>query len=120
VKFIFSQMAFFMAQQSNRRNMRFMLRFTLLVLVLILLYSVLFHYIMEWEDRYYSPITGLYWTLTVMSTLGFGDITFLSDTGQDFHRVRASFRRAPVHAGNAVHLLSATSTRPGWTPRATP
>ncbi len=84
MKFIFSQMAFFMAQQSNRRNMRFMLRFTLLVLVLILLYSVLFHYIMEWEDRYYSPITGLYWTLTVMSTLGFGDITFLSDTGKIF------------------------------------
>ena len=73
-----------MAQQSNRRNMRFMLRFTLLVLVLILIYSVLFHYIMEWEDRYYSPITGLYWTLTVMSTLGFGDITFTSDLGKIF------------------------------------
>ena len=73
-----------MAQQSNRRNMRFMLRFTLFVFGLIFLYSVLFHYIMEWEDRYYSPITGLYWTLTVMSTLGFGDITFTSDTGKIF------------------------------------
>ena len=45
-------MAFFMAQQSNRRNMRFMLRFTLFVLVLIFIYSVLFHYIMDWEQRY--------------------------------------------------------------------
>ena len=84
MKFIFSQMAFFMAQQSNRRNMRFMLRFTLFVLVLIFIYSVLFHYIMDWEQRYYSPITGLYWTLTVMSTLGFGDITFTSDIGKIF------------------------------------
>ena len=77
-------MAFFTAQQSNRRNMRFMLRFTLFVFGLICVYSVLFHYIMEWENRYYSPITGLYWTLTVMSTLGFGDITFTSDIGKIF------------------------------------
>ncbi len=73
-----------MRQQSNRRNMRFVLRFVLFVLVLILVYSVLFHYLMEWEDRQYSPITGLYWTLTVMSTLGFGDITFTSDSGKIF------------------------------------
>jgi Trk K+ transport system NAD-binding subunit len=29
-------------------------------------------------------VTGLYWTLVVMSTLGFGDITFTSDTGRVF------------------------------------
>lgn len=84
VKFIFSQMAFFMAQQSNRRNLRFMRRFTLFLLMLVLLYSVLFHYIMEWEGRQFSPVTGLYWTLTVMSTLGFGDITFTGDAGKIF------------------------------------
>jgi Trk K+ transport system NAD-binding subunit len=77
-------MAFFMAQQSNRRNVRFMLRFTLFMFGLFFLYSVLFHYIMELENRYYSPVTGLYWTLTVMSTLGFGDITFSSDIGRIF------------------------------------
>ncbi|HSK74671.1 MAG TPA: NAD-binding protein [Pyrinomonadaceae bacterium] len=36
------------------------------------------------EDREFSWITGLYWTLTVMSTLGFGDITFESDIGRAF------------------------------------
>lgn len=77
-------MAFFMAQQSNRRNMRFMLRFTLFVLLLVLAYSVLFHILMEAEGQDYSPLTGLYWTLTVMSTLGFGDITFQSDLGKMF------------------------------------
>ncbi len=39
---------------------------------------------MEYEGRDYSWITGLYWTLTVMSTLGFGDITFYSDLGRGF------------------------------------
>jgi Trk K+ transport system NAD-binding subunit len=45
---------------------------------------MLFHYIMAWEGRSYSWITGFYWTLTVMSTLGFGDITFESDIGRIF------------------------------------
>ncbi|MDL2316565.1 NAD-binding protein [Desulfovibrio sp. OttesenSCG-928-A18] len=84
MKFIFSQMAFFLAQQSNRRNIRFMLRFALFVIVLVLVYSVLFHMIMETEGQKFSPLTGLYWTLTVMSTLGFGDITFQSDLGKMF------------------------------------
>ncbi len=84
MKFIFSQMAFFVAQQSNKRNLRFMLRFFVFVLVLICVYSALFHYIMLFEGRSYSPVTGLYWTLTVMSTLGFGDITFTGDLGKVF------------------------------------
>src|SRR5690606_30079722 len=40
--------------------------------------------IMQYEGRTYSWVTGLYWTLTVMSTLGFGDITFYSDLGRIF------------------------------------
>ncbi len=39
---------------------------------------------MELEGRYYSWVTGIYWTLVVMSTLGFGDITFTSDIGKIF------------------------------------
>jgi Trk K+ transport system NAD-binding subunit len=42
---------------------------------------------MEYEGRQYSWITGFYWTLTVMSTLGFGDITFTSDLGRFFSMV---------------------------------
>jgi len=51
---------------------------------LITTYSVLFHFLMEYEGRRFTWITGLYWTLTVMSTLGFGDFTFTSDLGQVF------------------------------------
>lgn len=39
---------------------------------------------MEYEGRDHSWISGFYWTLTVMSTLGFGDITFTSDLGRAF------------------------------------
>ncbi|MCC8195150.1 MAG: potassium channel family protein, partial [Deltaproteobacteria bacterium] len=86
MKFIFSQMAFFLAEQSNQRNLKVMMRFIGLVLLLIFIYSALFHVIMVSEGRgqEYSALTGLYWTLTVMSTLGFGDITFHSDLGRMF------------------------------------
>src|SRR3546814_6924737 len=39
---------------------------------------------MEREGRSHSIATGVYWTLTPMSTLGFGDITFNSDAGRVF------------------------------------
>lgn len=37
---------------------------------------------MEGQDH--SWVTGFYWTLTTMTTLGFGDITFQSDLGRIF------------------------------------
>jgi len=39
---------------------------------------------MEYEGQHHSWLTGFYWALTVMSTLGFGDITFHSDLGRVF------------------------------------
>ncbi len=36
------------------------------------------------EGQDHSWITGVYWTLTVMSTLGFGDITFATDLAAAF------------------------------------
>ncbi|MFQ3574457.1 MAG: NAD-binding protein [Thermodesulfovibrionales bacterium] len=51
---------------------------------MISIYSVLFHYIMEYEGRKFSWLSGVYWTLVTMSTLGFGDITFTSDIGKVF------------------------------------
>ena len=49
------------------------------------LYAVLFHLIkLHVEHEQHSWITGFYWTLVVMTTLGFGDITFTSDIGRLF------------------------------------
>src|SRR5690625_1474029 len=52
--------------------------------VLVAVYSTVFELLMAREDRSYSWLTGLYWTLTTMSTLGYGDITFDSQAGQIF------------------------------------
>lgn len=51
---------------------------------MIIAYSIIFHFIMLYEGQQHSWVTGFYWTLTVMSTLGFGDITFTSDLGRAF------------------------------------
>ena len=72
-------------ERQLRRNLGAVFKYVVLLLVVIVLFTVLFHVIMwEVEGRQHSWITGLYWTLTVMSTLGFGDITFQSDLGRMF------------------------------------
>lgn len=76
-----------MGNRSSRRNLVFLIRFVILLVVLIGVYSYLFHVFMAMEGREYSWVTGVYWTLTVMSTLGFGDITFHTDAGLIFSLV---------------------------------
>jgi len=84
LKFLPSIISYFARHQSVKRNFRLLSRFILVLLLLIALYSVLFHSIMAFEGKSYSWITGIYWTLTVMTTLGFGDITFHTDLGRLF------------------------------------
>ena len=79
-----SIISYFARHQSVKRNFRLLSRFILVLLLLIALYSVLFHSIMAFEGKSYSWITGIYWTLTVMTTLGFGDITFHTYLGRLF------------------------------------
>src|SRR5689334_12900026 len=55
-----------------------------LLVGITLLYAVLFHALMRHEGRSYSWITGLYWTMQTMSTLGYGDIVFETDLGHMF------------------------------------
>ncbi|MGH7481965.1 MAG: potassium channel family protein [Longimicrobiales bacterium] len=84
MKFLPAQFTYFVQGSGARNNLRLLGRFLALLLVMVTLYSVLFHALMELEGQEHSWITGLYWTLTVMSTLGFGDITFQSDVGRVF------------------------------------
>ena len=69
---------------ASRRNLKILVRFLLILLAIISCYSVLFHVLMEREGQQHTWLTGFYWTLTVMSTLGFGDITFHTDLGRMF------------------------------------
>jgi voltage-gated potassium channel len=75
---------FFLQDPGRRRNLVALLQVMSVFGAIIILYSIIFHVLMEREDQHYSWITGFYWTLTVMSTLGFGDITFHTDLGRAF------------------------------------
>ena len=68
----------------KERNVRMLFKFLLVLVSMITVYSILFHFLMILENQKFSWITGFYWSLTVMSTLGFGDITFTSDLGKLF------------------------------------
>ncbi|MBC8870097.1 MAG: NAD-binding protein [Planctomycetes bacterium] len=79
-----AQIASAVRSRRGRRNLRVLAKFFAVLAVMITVYSITFHMLMQWEGQEYSWITGFYWTLTVMSTLGFGDITFHTDLGRLF------------------------------------
>ncbi len=84
MKSLVAVIAAFMGNRSSRSNFKTLLRLIALLVFLVAVYSVIFHVLMEWEGKDYSWITGVYWTVTVMTTLGFGDVTFHGDAGRLF------------------------------------
>lgn len=84
MKFVGSQLAYYMSDRDFKRNYKILLKYLVLLGVVVIIYSIFFHIIMSHEGQDHSWVTGFYWTLTVMSTLGFGDITFASDLGRIF------------------------------------
>jgi voltage-gated potassium channel len=70
-----------------RRRLAPFAKYVALLTAFVLVYAWLFHVIMAWEGQDHTWFTGIYWALTVMSTLGFGDITFHSDLGRAFSTV---------------------------------
>lgn len=85
MKYLPAQLAYLLSVRETRRNVVAFARYVAFLLVVILVYSVVFQVIMrQVEAQQHSWISGLYWTLTVMTTLGFGDITFDSDAGRAF------------------------------------
>jgi voltage-gated potassium channel Kch len=73
-----------LARGQHRGNLRVMFGLLGVLAVMVTLFSVLFHLLMAREGQEHSWLTGLYWTIVAMSTLGFGDITFTSDLGRMF------------------------------------
>jgi voltage-gated potassium channel len=85
MKTLATHLTMVLGERQFRTNIRSLMKVLGFLALVILLYSVLFHVVMDQvEDRQFTWITGFYWTLTVMSTLGFGDITFDSDLGRLF------------------------------------
>lgn len=84
MKTIAGELAYFLRGRA-RQNLKVLVLYCAFLLALILLYAVLFqHLMLRLEGREYSFIAGIYWVITVMTTLGFGDITFHSDPGYIF------------------------------------
>ncbi len=84
MKFLSGHLAYALRDEQLRRNLGGLLRYVVFLGIVVAVYSVLFHLVMLREGEDHSWVTGIYWTLTVMSTLGFGDITFTSDLGRIF------------------------------------
>jgi Trk K+ transport system NAD-binding subunit len=68
----------------RERRTRVLVALVALFIAMVAVYTVVFHILMDREGQSHSWPTAVYWTLVTMTTLGFGDITFVSDTGRLF------------------------------------
>ncbi|MDJ0770113.1 MAG: NAD-binding protein [Ilumatobacter sp.] len=69
---------------ARRRQMKTIALLAIVFVVMVGVFSFIFHELMAREGRTFSWPSSIYWTLTTMTTLGFGDITFESDAGRIF------------------------------------
>ncbi|HUG67621.1 MAG TPA: NAD-binding protein [Pirellulaceae bacterium] len=74
----------FLMQPARRRNFVALGKLLAVFVTIVVVFTIIFHYLMLFEGQRHSWATGVYWVMVVMSTLGFGDITFHSDMGRLF------------------------------------
>ena len=73
-----------LSNPSHLREVRPFFRFVVLTVSVLVLFTAAFHLLMAYEGRDHTWISAVYWVVTAMTTVGFGDITFSSDTGRLF------------------------------------
>ncbi len=85
IKTLGAQLAVLTGETEVRRNLTPFLRFMAFLAVVVLVYTILFQVLMVGvEGQEHSWLSGFYWTVVTMTTLGFGDITFHTDLGRGF------------------------------------
>ena len=87
MKFLGSQLSYFFANRRTKVNIKKLMKFVGILFLMYVTYAVTFHYISLYEGHEHSWITGFYWVLVTMSTLGFGDIVFTSDLGRAYSMI---------------------------------
>lgn len=84
MKTVSAELAYFLRGRA-KQNLKVLAYYGIFLLLMILTYAIVFRYLMlHLEGREFSFIAGVYWAITVMTTLGFGDITFHTDLGYAF------------------------------------
>jgi voltage-gated potassium channel len=84
LKPIASEIAY-IVRGSARKNLKVLTAYCSFLVCMVFGYAFMFQHLMQTlEGREFSFIAGVYWVITVMTTLGFGDITFHSDPGYIF------------------------------------
>lgn len=68
--------------RSGERHMTFLRRYLVTFFITVVICSLLFHAFMGIEGRENPWYIGIYWTISTMTTLGLGDITFTQWPGQ--------------------------------------
>ncbi len=84
MKFFGTHLAHYLRDKDLSRNSKVLFKYLGFFALVVVVFTVIFQGLMVREGQDHSWITGFYWTLTVMSTLGFGDITFHTDLGRLF------------------------------------
>jgi voltage-gated potassium channel len=83
MKSITSQLTFFLQEPTFRTNLKALLKLLLFVIGVMFAFAGGFQVVMRlFEGQEHSFVAGLYWTVVTMSTLGFGDIVFMTDLGR--------------------------------------
>ncbi len=59
MKYMTSQLIYLFRTEGSKRNIQLLLRFFAVLIALVTTYSILFHYIMEWEGKQFSWVTDL-------------------------------------------------------------
>ncbi len=69
-------------RRASSRNLQLLRRFLAVFLLIVTVSTLLFHLIMGMEGQEHDFITGVYWTISTMTTLGLGDIVFTGAAGR--------------------------------------
>ena len=78
-------LGYLLGDRGVRRSVWALTKVILFILSVVAVYAVLFHLIMIYvEGRPSTIFTGVYWALTTMSTVGYGDVVLETDLGRLF------------------------------------
>jgi len=85
MKTLGAQLAVMLDEPQTRRNIRALAKYVVFLVAVMVSFTVIFQFLMvHVEDQEHTWLSGFYWTLVTMTTLGFGDITFATDLGRMF------------------------------------